>query len=238
MPLPRRLLLLFDIDGTLVRMRRGLPREIFEAMFREECSLEVNLKGFDYSGKTDRQIVQELGARVGMDPKAVEELHPKAMAYIETSLSRMMTPESLQLLPGVHELLQALNSRNDCTLAILTGNTPGGAKAKLDVFGLSEYFKFGVYGSQTHDRNLLGPLALDMASKLHGTDAFAPNDVVVIGDSIRDAACARAIGARAIITLTGSSLKEAFVHEPVQRFFDDLSETANVVDAIYQNHSS
>jgi phosphoglycolate phosphatase-like HAD superfamily hydrolase len=230
----RHLLLLFDIDGTLVRMRRGLPREIFEAMFRDECSLEVSLEGFDYSGKTDRQIVQELGARVGMAPEAVEEFQAKAMTYIETSLARMMSLESLELLPGVLELLDDLNTRNDCTLAILTGNTPGGAKAKLDVFGLSKYFEFGVYGSQAHDRNQLGPLALAMASDLPGMDALAPNDVVVIGDSIRDAACANAIGARSIITLTGRELEHTFIQEPVQRFFKDLSKTAEVVDAIYQ----
>ncbi len=228
----REILILFDIDGTLVRMRGDVIRPIFEGLFRDECALSIDLQGFDYSGKTDSQIVREMSERLGLKKEDHEALHTRAMTYIEESLARLMSEESLRLLPGVVELLEALSSRTDCTLAILTGNTPGGAKAKLDVFGLREYFAFGVYGTESHDRNLLGPIALAKAHELLGKD-FASADVVIIGDSHRDARCANAIHARAIITLTGKELREECANEKVFRFFDDLTDTEKVLQAIF-----
>jgi phosphoglycolate phosphatase len=224
----REILILFDIDGTLVRMRSDLIRPIFEGLFRDECARSIDLHGFDYSGKTDSQIVREMSERLGFNNEEHEALHPRAMTYIEESLARLMSEESLRLLPGVIELLDALSARPNCTLAILTGNTPGGAKAKLDVFGLMKYF---AYGTQSHDRNLLGPIAITKAQNLLGKH-FIGEEVVVIGDSHRDARCANAIDARAIITLTGKELREEFANEKVFRFFNDLTDTEQVVAAI------
>ena len=72
-------LLLFDIDGTLVKMRRGLPSLIFEGVLRNTFYKEVSLAGFDYTGKTDKRIIRETAERGGR-PQDARHPHPPGRA--------------------------------------------------------------------------------------------------------------------------------------------------------------
>ncbi len=87
-------------------------------------------------------------------------------------------------------------------MGLLTGNVQPGAMLKLDRFKLGEYFRFGAFGDDHEDRCELARIALEKAGRLTGRPVRG-DDTTVIGDTPRDVACARAIGARAVIVATG-----------------------------------
>ena len=100
------------------------------------------------------------------------------------------------VMPGIRELLPVLQSRDDMSLGLLTGNFEEAARIKLGHFDLWDYFRCGAFGDDAADRNALVPFAVERA-RACGLGDFDYADVVVIGDTPSDVACARAVGARA-----------------------------------------
>src|SRR5207302_2447471 len=102
-----------------------------------------------------------------------------------------------KLLPGILELLEKLRSRPKVVLALLTGNISRGAQLKLEHYGVWHFFEFGAFADDHHDRNQLGPFARARAKEKHGRE-FSAAEIDVIGDTPRDIACGKALGARTI----------------------------------------
>jgi phosphoglycolate phosphatase len=107
-----------------------------------------------------------------------------------------------RVFPGVTDLLGKLAADSSVGVGLLTGNTAGGAAAKMRHYGLAGYFPFGAYGSDHADRNLLGPIALQRAAA-HASRNFTAKETWVIGDTPKDIACAHALGARCLAVATG-----------------------------------
>jgi phosphoglycolate phosphatase-like HAD superfamily hydrolase len=105
-------------------------------------------------------------------------------------------------LPGVTQLLQALRSESAAHLGLLTGNVRRGAVIKLTRHGIYEHFIEGGFGSDHHDRNQLGPVALQRMQEATGT-TYDIADVIVIGDTPKDIRCAEAFGAKCLAVATG-----------------------------------
>ena len=105
-------------------------------------------------------------------------------------------------LPGVSVLLDALEPREDVYLGLLTGNFRDGARIKLERFDLWRYFRCGAFGDDSPDRNALVPVAVGRATEC-GMPSFAPADILVVGDTPNDVACAQAVGAVAVGVATG-----------------------------------
>src|SRR5262249_57684230 len=113
-------------------------------------------------------------------------------------------------------------------LGLLTGNSEAGARIKLEPTGLRPYFRLGAYGSDHHNRRQLPSLAARRAHALVGVP-FAPEQVVVIGDTPRDIECARHFGAVAVAVATGQFTRAALEAERPDLLFDDF---ADVEDAL------
>jgi phosphoglycolate phosphatase-like HAD superfamily hydrolase len=135
-------------------------------------------------------------------------------------------------MPGVRELLDALETHNDVVLGLLTGNLRTGAQAKLSSAGIDPTrFRIGAYGSDHELRGELPAVAQRRAREELGLE-IRGSDVVVIGDTPADLHCGRGIGARAIGVATGHfSVNELLEHDPAA-VFEDLSDTLDVVAAI------
>jgi phosphoglycolate phosphatase-like HAD superfamily hydrolase len=226
-------LLLFDIDGTLVLYRDKLPRYIFEDMVRAFFEKDVSLEGYRFSGKTDKNIIREVLALGGIGTSDYIGREIEIMEWIADEVDRRTTPESFHLLPRITELLDELTGRDDTTVALLTGNLPRCAEIKLNHFDLNKYFSFGVFGIESINRNDLGPLALKHMSDIHGIEMKGEH-TVVIGDAIPDVLCAKHIGAKSLITLTGRTTREEVEPYKPDYIFNDLSDTAAVLATIYQ----
>jgi len=199
-------LLLFDIDCTLIDTGgAGMA-----ALKETACEL-FGAEGpeLDLAGSTDWGIVRGMLEHFGSDV-ALEDFY---RLYL-TKLGPNLASFSGRVLPGVMGLLANLE-QSDAVLGLLTGNIAHGAKAKIDHYGLDNYFSIdvGAYGDDHHDRNLLGPVALGRASSMHGID-FRAEQSVVIGDTPKDIACGKAMGAVTLAVATGRfSVAELASHE-------------------------
>ncbi|MBV9169278.1 MAG: haloacid dehalogenase-like hydrolase [Chloroflexi bacterium] len=227
-------LVLWDIDGTLIRSRGGkVSTTAFVRAIREAARIERELiYPSDVAGKTDNQIALEMLTALELD----DEMAQNAIQAFGVSYLREMSgdPEKLtadlRVLPGVVEALERLRDLDVCQ-SLLTGNLEPVARLKLACAGLDKYFAFelGAYGSDHADRTCLVPITRDRVRRATGLDA---ERVVVIGDTPRDIACARAGGARVVAVATGNySREELEAHKP-DAVLDDLIDTDAVESAL------
>jgi phosphoglycolate phosphatase-like HAD superfamily hydrolase len=134
-------------------------------------------------------------------------------------------------MPGVRPLLEALEHRGDVYLALLTGNYQEAARVKLEYFDLWRYFRCGAFGDDAPDRNGLFPQAVSLIRSLGGPDVH-PSNVLVVGDTPLDIACAAAGGAVSMAVATGSYDAAALRAAGADVVLDDLSDTAHVLALI------
>ena len=199
------MLYLFDIDGTLVDTGGAGIRALQEAslaLFGEPGP------ALDLAGSTDLGIVATIHDHFGIEdaPSRFDEFFEVYHDRLSWTLASGNFPG--RVIDGVFEVLVALAARSDAALGLLTGNTAAGAAAKMRHFKLDRYFPIGAYGSDHADRNQLGPIALDRAAAHFGSN-FTPSETWIIGDTPKDIACARAIGARCLAVATGNFSTEA-----------------------------
>jgi phosphoglycolate phosphatase len=108
--------------------------------------------------------------------------------------------------PGVPELLAALAARpGEFRLSLVTGNLEPVARLKLGRAGLAGFFatRQGGFGSDHASRAELPAIARARAGD------WPRERTVVIGDTPRDIACARADGVRVVAVATGPFAIEA-----------------------------
>lgn len=194
-------LILFDIDGTLLR---GGPRlrRWFGSALEEVFQDRGDLEGYSFAGKTDPQIVSELMTAAGFSATRVETGLPLVKRSYLERLRRQLRAEDLELLPGVLDLLSHLAADADVTIGLLTGNWETGARLKLSCVGLDHFFAFGAYGDGHKSRMSLPPVALERAAVAAGKQ-FSPKETLLVGDSPLDVECARAHGLRSAAVATG-----------------------------------
>ena len=136
-----------------------------------------------------------------------------------------------KLLPGVLELLERLKSRPHVVLALLTGNVSRGARLKLEHYGVWHFFEFGAFADDHRDRNELGRFARARAKEKHGRE-FAASEIDVIGDTPRDIACGKALGARTIAVATGRWGRDELAKHQPDFLIDDLSNVETIMDTL------
>lgn len=193
-------LFLFDIDGTLV-LTGGAGLRALERACRELHGVTGMTEGMKADGKTDPLIVEEIfHERFGRLPRA-EELTALLDKYLEFLEDEVARTDRYRIMPGVERALQVLESRGE-PIGLATGNVEPGARIKLVRGDLWRRFAFGGYGSDSGDRAALVARAIERG-ETHAGRTFARREVVVIGDTPRDVAAARACGAVAVAVATG-----------------------------------
>jgi len=227
---PERRLFLFDIDGTLITSGGAGEQALIEAM-RIRFGVTEDFSGIVLAGATDRAIARDL-LKKNQLPDSDENVAALIDSYLQC-LSERISRHNGRVLPGIFPLLEVLHGRADAVLGLLTGNVVRGAEIKLRHFAVWDFFEFGAFADDHLDRNKLGHFARDRAEEKHGEE-FPPERIFVIGDTPRDIECGRAIGARTVAIATGQySRTELATHSP-DFLFDDMADTALVVDALFQ----
>lgn len=223
---------LFDIDGTLLWTDGAGRRAVFRAL--EEVYGAPAPEKHEFDGKTDPQIIRELMRKGGVADDVIDARLNEALARYVEYLRRELDGEDHtgKTYPGIGELLDALEARDDVLLGLLTGNVHDGATAKLEAVGISRHrFKVGAFGSDHHARPELPAIARARAEALLGHEVPG-HDVVVIGDTPADMGCGAGIGARAIGVATGRYSVADLEACNAGTVFADLSATDAVVRAI------
>lgn len=225
-------LVLFDIDGTLLLSDGAGRRAIHRALV--EVFGSTGPEDYHFDGKTDPQIVRELMRLAGHGDRHIDaqmsRLLDLYLTYLRQELAR--PDKRAYTLPGVPQLLDALDEQENVILGLLTGNVEPGARAKLAAVGLDfDRFRVGAFGSDHEHRPELPAIARNRARGDLGVE-LAGSAIIVIGDTPADLTCGRALGAAAIGVATGRySVSELAEHDPLA-VFRDLSDTAAVLDAI------
>jgi phosphoglycolate phosphatase-like HAD superfamily hydrolase len=224
-------LVLFDVDGTLITSR-GAGRRAMRTALERVFGAAGGIDAYDLRGRTDTRIVHDVMGALGWEPARVKErLDDFFEAYLAGLAAEIGDGRHVVSLPGVAAVVERVAQAPDAVPGLVTGNIEEGARIKLLPTGLWPHFRVGAYGSDHMDRRRLPGLAARRAHALVG-HAFAPADVVVIGDTPHDIDCARAFGAVAVAVTTGQYTRDELLAERPDHLFDDLGDVDRVLAAI------
>lgn len=225
-----RRLVLFDIDGTLIR-DGGASRAAFAEALRSIFGYDADLARYDFSGRTDPQITTMVLRDAGWNDDAINQKLDDLWKLYLDGLKRNATRDRVRVLPGIPEVLEALSAERGVTLGLLTGNIEPGARLKLAPHELNGYFPFGAFGSDSAKREELPPVAVERASRIDGY-RFSGAEVVIIGDSIYDVRCGVPHGATTIAVASGKTAAETLRAENPRHCFDNAEDLDQLLEAI------
>jgi len=223
----RPTVLLFDIDGTLVTTA-GCGRRALERAFGARYGRSAVLRDVGFDGMTDRAIVRAGLRALGEpseDSQAEDAIDAVLTDYVPLLVREIAETPEFRLHRGVRELLEATSARAGVAVGLGTGNVRAGARAKLAPLDVLHHFGFGGFGCDHEDRNVIVRLGAERGAAVLGVPVESCR-VVVIGDTPRDVAAARAIGAEAIGVGSARFTAEELVASGAARAFADLAGPA------------
>jgi phosphoglycolate phosphatase-like HAD superfamily hydrolase len=202
------LLLLFDIDGTLVWRASLEHAEALRIAIHEVHGVDTRTARARISaaGRTDGEIARLLLLDLGISQATIDERAADVAAECCRAYVRLCPADlSDRLVPGITDLLGWLEGRDDVRLSLVTGNFEGVARLKLKRAGVGHYFPAGqgAFGTDSEDRAALPHIARKRAG--HDGIAYPRTRTLVIGDTPRDIACARADDLRIFAVTTGAA---------------------------------
>lgn len=229
----RSRLLLFDIDGTLIRSA-GAGRRALNRAFEKVYGVENGFDRVNMMGRTDPLILAEVLESCELSRDEKKEARFQAI-YFDCLEEEMKAPHvDKRLCPGILPLLDGLKACPDTFLGLLTGNWRCGAYIKLRQFGIDDRFAFGAFADDAPFRTDLVPIAVERCSREKGVRVRA-EDIYVIGDTPRDVMCAKPHGASTIAVATGiHSISELEAANP-DYLFQNFEDTEAVL-AIFRNN--
>jgi phosphoglycolate phosphatase-like HAD superfamily hydrolase len=199
-------LLLFDVDGTLLHGATAAHRDSLLAALRKVHGVDANemRPPLSPAGRTDGEIARAILLDAGVEQRRIDE---RADAVREECCREYAErcPRDLgwAVLPGIGRLLGWLSQRKQATPSLLTGNYEPVARLKLARAGIGRHFATGqgAFGSDAEDRAALPPIGRRRA----GTAgvSYPREQTLVIGDTPRDIACAHADSVRCVAVATG-----------------------------------
>ena len=199
------LLLLFDIDGTLLAGAAEAHRDaMVEALTTVHSIRPVLVKSISPAGRTDPEIARAILLRAGVSAERIDDRADDVREQCCRSYARLCPSDLSEfVLPGVPELLAWLSGQDGAILGLLTGNYEPVGRLKLARAGIGRYFASGqgAFGSDAEDR-----LSLPAIARRRAGSARRPHpreQTLVIGDTPRDIACAQADGVRCVAIASG-----------------------------------
>lgn len=228
----KKYLLLFDIDGTLVRLNTGVAAPIFANAIKQVIGINIELHPtLSFAGRTDYGILQEILRHNDYSENISREKIGEIYNLIYQDFQKLLSSDTIKILPGVKDLLELLYIDDRFILGILTGNFEKNAILKIEFFNLQHYFKFGVFGDFAIDRNDLPLQALRLANtstNLH----FTAQQCLVIGDTQIDILSAKQSNMRSLAVATGILDKSQLAEHSPDLLFENFSDYHNVYNSI------
>jgi len=196
-------LVLFDIDGTLIRSSR-IGRKVVAQALTDVFGTAGPIRHLSFAGKTDLAIILDLMMAEGLSESEIRLNLPHVYNQMVVHARRFFPQAGLTACPGIGDLLKHIVNSGRNVLGIQTGNINLTAPLKLQAAAIEpEQFSIGAYGSDAIDRSDLIPIAWARAKRKTGR-SFTGEDTIVIGDTPADIDCAKVNGATSVAVSTGS----------------------------------
>ncbi len=195
------LVILFDIDGTLLSVDSGFNRPLIREILDDLNIDYPNMETDPFSGRTDHDILTSFLANHNFDEDLYQELKS---VYIERITTRIQK-EHVFRQPHIDNAISFFEDLGSY-IGLLTGNYPTAATAKLKAADIHYDFSFGAFGEFDTDRNQLPMIALDTVQKNLGIEPD-PSKFLIIGDTPRDIECAQYAGMKSVAVTTGKFSK-------------------------------
>ena len=221
---------LFDIDKTLINRSTAHLNAFFFAL-KAVYNVVAEPGIIAHHGMTDQQIIREVLRVKGLTAPAIEAGLLRCMWVMVDKFNELNPADTVELLPGVTELLTELENRGSYR-GLVTGNLEHIAWAKLTKAGIAHYFTFGGFGSDHEDRNKMADLAVRRCCGMYNLDKKNCR-AVLFGDTPYDIAAARAIHALAVGVATGHPTRGQLVAAGADIVLDNLVDTEKVLAAIF-----
>jgi phosphoglycolate phosphatase len=205
-------MVLFDIDGTLIRRAGPHHRQALVDAIRRAASVETTTEGVPVAGMLDRDILATMMTRAGMKPGAIRKAMPDVIHHAQSIYVRSSPDLARKVCPGVRRMLGRLQRRG-VVIGLVTGNLTRIGWRKMERAGLRPYFRFGAFAELAKDRAGLVRFAIGHARRQGwiGRDS----KISLIGDHPNDVRAAKANGIRAVAVATGlTAFEELQTHSP------------------------
>jgi len=213
-------LVLFDIDGTLIRTG-GAGVAAFTRTGELAFEVPDGMRGLSFAGRTDTSLVREFFRGHGIEPSQAN--FDRFFAHYVFLLDALLPQHTGAVCPGVTQFLDGLRALSPAPLlGLQTGNIRLGAEIKLRHYGLWHDFELGGFGDDHEDRRELTRVAWERAGRRFAS-GLAPGEVLVVGDTPHDIDCAHALGAKVLAVATGGSTREELADHGPDWLVDDLT---------------
>ena len=200
MPEPAPALVLFDIDGTLIRRAGPHHREALVEAVRRVTGVETTLDGIPVQGMLDGDILTTMMLNASIAPEAARASLPDVFREAQAFYAETCPVLAHAVCPGARAALRRLE-RAGLLIGLVTGNLSAIAWKKMQQAGLARYFRFGAFAEMGHTRGELVCRAMKQAQAEHWITPHTP--VSLIGDHPNDVAAAKQNGIRSIAVATG-----------------------------------
>jgi phosphoglycolate phosphatase-like HAD superfamily hydrolase len=215
------MLVLFDIDGTLVRRAGPHHREALSQAVHRVTGLRTTTDGIPVHGMLDQDILTQMLLREGLSSRNIAAALPAIHEQAQRIYVRTCPDIRRKTCPGVRSLLYRLTKRK-ATLALVTGNLTRIGWKKMEQAGLKHYFQFGAFAEMAKTRAGLAKLAIAQARQQGNISKNSP--IALIGDAPSDILAAQANGIRAISVATGISTREELARHHPDVLIGDLRQ--------------
>jgi phosphoglycolate phosphatase len=224
-------LVLFDIDGTLLHSA-GCGHAATELAIKEVFGTLGTLDLVSFAGRTDWGILLDALQSEGITAEQVRDGLSRYDRVLSKTISRIIGDFPVRPCPGAPDVVAALRHNPNVMLGLVTGNMEGIVGTKLHAAGYDPFdFKIGAFGSEGWKRSMLPPLAVERAEALSGAQ-FSGKQIVVIGDTPEDIACAASVSGRTIAVATGPFTTDQLRPHQPDFLFETLADTDSVLAAI------
>ncbi|HLY19202.1 MAG TPA: HAD hydrolase-like protein [Bryobacteraceae bacterium] len=212
-------LVLFDIDGTLVRRAGPHHRQALVDAVRRVTGLETSTDHIPVHGMLDPDILTRMLRDAGASRTSIRRAMPDLIRSAQRIYVRSVPNLQRKTCPGVRLLLRRLQRRG-VLLGLVTGNLTRIGWKKLDRAGLKPYFRLGAFGEMAKDRAGLARLAIRHSRAQGWIGRHTP--VSLVGDAPSDIIAAQRNGIRSIAVYTGISTRDDLLAYSPDILLEDL----------------
>jgi len=221
----RCLLVLFDIDGTLLDLH-GAGRQAFALALTEAFGWNDEIRHISFAGATDLDVLDQVFKRHNRAPTSDDI--DSFFNILPVKLREACEDAEITVYPGAIELVEKLSARPEVTIGLVTGNIEPCAHIKLEKAGLRGHFELGAFGHEHGDRREIARMALDRARASLAPGASFSHKFL-IGDTPSDITAAHHIGAVSIAVATGHYTMDMLADAGATHVLHSLEQAAALI---------